>query len=150
MRKQIRKKEIKELNAEIMENFGVSEFLDKKAKVEVEDELVFVNDELVFFRHEGKLVPCLKLILKRDFLKKVVVDMPAVKFMVSGADVMRPGIKAIDEGVNSGDVVVIVDEQHSKPLAIGVALFSGSELMAMHKGKVIKNIHHVGDKVWSL
>ena len=148
-RKRISKKQIKGLNKNIEDKFGLSDFIDKKQKSELIDEnIVVVNDEQSFFYYEDKLVPTLKLIMKKDFLKKVVVDMPAVPFMVKGADVMRPGIKHLEE-FEKADFVAIVDETHKKPLAVGLALFSSEEIEEMGKGKVIKNLHWVGDHIWS-
>ena len=149
-KKRLSKKEIKELNKNIEQSFDLSNFVDKKDKAEiVDDNIVVVNDEWSFFYYENKLVPTLKLIMKKEILKKVIVDMPAVPFMVKGADVMRPGIKHLEE-FEKGEFVVIVDETHKKPLAIGQALFSSKEIEEMEKGKVIKNVHWVGDRVWDI
>lgn len=148
MRKQLNKSEIKELNKQILELYGKENFLSKKDKVEQENKLVFVNQQLYFFFVEDKLVPSLKLLLKEEVLKKITVDMGAVKFVTSGADIMRPGITKIDEGIGEGDFVVIVDETHQKSLAVGKTLFSGEEMLAMNSGKVIQNIHYVGDEMW--
>jgi Predicted RNA-binding protein (contains PUA domain) len=71
-------------------------------------------------------------------LKKVVVDMGAVKFVANGADVMRPGIVSFDENLAKDEIVLIVDERFGKSLAIGLALLSASELKATDKGKAIK------------
>lgn len=147
--KRLSKKEIKEINKQVEQRFAISEFFDKKDKVELIDEqIITLNDESSFFYHENKLIPTLKLIMKNNFLKKVVVDMPAVPFMVKGADVMRPGITDLEE-FKKGDYVVVVDETHNKPLAIGQALFSSKEIQDMEKGKVIENLHWVGDKIWN-
>ncbi|MBW2970739.1 RNA-binding protein, partial [Candidatus Woesearchaeota archaeon] len=70
-------------------------------------------------------------------------------FMVNGADVMRPGIVEMGD-FNKGDFVVIVDEKHGKQLVIGKALFSSKDMRQMDKGKVIQNIHHVGDESWNI
>ena len=152
MKKQLNKSIIKELNSEIESLYSVPDMLGKKDKVETFEDgkkkLVLLNDGPVFFYHEGKLVPCLKLLLKNDFLKKVTVDMGAVKFVAGGADIMRPGITAVEDGINEGDAVSIIDEKNSKELAVGITMFSGEELMCMDSGKVIKTVHFVGDKVW--
>lgn len=144
-------KEIKLLNQQFQELYQVENFLDKKDKVELaEDEFKFiiVNGEISFFYRGEKPLPTLKLILKNNFLPKVVIDMPAVKFIANGADVMRPGIKKIEE-FQKDKIIVIVDETHQKPLAIGQALFSSEEIQNLEKGKVIKNWHYVGDKIWN-
>ncbi|HWQ19450.1 MAG TPA: hypothetical protein VN455_06690 [Methanotrichaceae archaeon] len=42
--------------------------------------------------------------------------------------------------------MVVLEERHKKPLAIGRALVAGTE---MHGGgKAVKSLHHVGDLVW--
>jgi len=145
-RKQLNKSEIKEFNKKV-EQYNVG--FDKKDKVEIEDEYILVNGELSFFYFENKIMPTLKLLLKKQVLKKVIVDMGAVKFVINGADIMRPGITYIDETIEKDEIIVIVDEKHQKPLAIGIALFSGIEMKAVEKGKVIQNIHFVGDKIWN-
>lgn len=79
----------------------------------------------------------------------VVVDDGAVPHIINGADVMRPGIKEINGEFNYGDVVVIKDLK-GRYIAIGVALMSASEMRSAERGKVIKVIHHLGDKLWNL
>ena len=74
--------------------------------------------------------------------------MGAVKFVASGADVMRPGIKEIDPAIKKDDLVVVVDITHKKPLCVAHAQFSGEEMQKMGKGKVLKNVHYVGDEIW--
>ena len=150
-RKSLSNKEIKELNQQIHELYHLENFFDKKARIELleaEFKLILVDNLISFFYHENKIMPTLKLLLKNNFLPKVTIDMPAVKFIVNGADVMRPGIKNI-ENFNKDQILVIVDETHQKPLAVGQALFSSEEIKQMTSGKVIKNLHWVGDKVWN-
>lgn len=145
-------KEIKELNQQIQESYHLENFLDKKARVELleaEFKLVLVDGLVSFFYHQDKLMPTLKLLLKNNFLPKVTIDMPAIKFITNGADIMRPGIKSV-ESFQKDQIIVIIDETHQKPLAVGQALFSSEEIQAMTSGKVIKNLHYVGDKVWNI
>ena len=149
-RQRLSKKDIKELNSRLEQRFGLESFLNKKDKIElIGDELIQVNDVVQFFYFEEQLIPSLKLIMQNNFLKKVLVDMPAVPFMVRGADVMRPGIKQFDE-FEKDSIILIVDETHQKPLAIGQALFSSKEMQELEKGKVIKNLHWVGDRIWNI
>ncbi|MFA6460977.1 MAG: DUF1947 domain-containing protein [Candidatus Woesearchaeota archaeon] len=142
----------KEFSKELEQN-GYSVDVSKKDLIELVEtdvyKLVLVNKQPSFFYYNDKLVPSLKLLQTRsELLKNVVVDMGAVKFMISGADVMRPGIKEIPEGLEKDEVVVIVDQNNRKPLAVGVAQISGTEMQAAISGKVIKNIHYVGDELW--
>jgi len=125
--------------------------LSKKDHVELlEDKYKFIliNKKPAFFYHDDRAVPTLKFLQENNLLKKTTIDMGAVKFIINGADIMRPGIKEIEDGIKKDDVIVIIDEKNKKPLAVGIALFGTEEMKAMSSGKVIKNIHYVGDEVW--
>jgi len=146
------KAEIKGLNEKITFNFQ----LPPKSRVEVvflDDKtgLVLLESEPVLFEREGKILPTLALLQKRGdiTLKKVVVDMGAVRFVANGADIMRPGIVSFDDGIAPGDVVVVVDKNFGKNLAVGLALMGAAEMKAADKGKAIKNLHYVGDRIWN-
>lgn len=78
----------------------------------------------------------------------VTVDMGAVQFIRNGADVMSPGIVDADESITPEDFVVIIDERHNKPLGVGTALITGAEMIHETKGKAVRTVHHVGDKIW--
>lgn len=78
----------------------------------------------------------------------VIVDMGAVPFIRNGADVMSPGIVDADEDIAPGDFVVVIDERHKKPLGVGMALITGSEMIHHQKGKAVRILHHVGDRIW--
>ena len=95
--------------------------------------------------------PTLKGALKADIKSKyVVVDMGAVKFMTKGANVMSPGITDADPSIQEGDLVIIIDENHRKPLAIGRSLISGLEMVKNTEGKAVKTLHYIGDDIWNL
>lgn len=81
-------------------------------------------------------------------LPSIVVDMGAVPYVCKGADVMAPGIKEVREEFEAGDLIVVRDVNHGKALAIGKALVRSEEIRGMGKGKAVKNLHHVGDKLW--
>jgi len=144
------KKDLKKLNLALQEAYGIEGFFDKKDAVFLVDDRMVVRDGVAcVYYHDGVIVPTLKLILKQNFMKTITVDMGAVKHVVGGADIMRPGITHIDEGIAEDGLVVIIDEQHRKPLAIGKAMFSTEAMRAMDSGKVVKNIHYIGDDIWN-
>jgi PUA domain protein len=128
--------------------------LDEKTKLEegVLDDgsrVILVEGEIIFFETDGVLFPTLRALLSEVVsIPKVTVDMGAVKFVVNGADIMRPGITHIEDGIKTGSIVAIVDERHGKPLAVGVSKMSSEELRSAVSGKVIQSKHHVGDKLW--
>jgi len=144
--KALSKKEIRELNDNVQ--FEISK---KDAVERVEDDIPFIkiNGIVKLFYYEGRAAPTVKTLLQNNYLPKVTVDMGAVKFVVSGADIMRPGIVSIEE-FDKDAFVAIIDVNNQKPLAVGVALMSSEEMEKQEKGKSIKNIHYVGDPIWFL
>lgn len=132
-----------------------ADLIPDKAQVEmlqtdVED-LILVDGEPMIMILDGEPYPALKGALKRPLESHyVVVDVGAVSFVAKGADVMSPGILEADSQIMEGDIVVVVEETHKKPLSIGRALISGDEMVDNSQGKAIKTLHYVGDKIWNL
>lgn len=157
-RRFLRSKIVKKLRREVetIPGFDVEELFPRDRGVELVEleggvEVYLVDGRAHLCRIGGRLVPALpSLLAMPGKLPRVVIDMGAVPHIANGADVMAPGIVKVDEGVKQDDVVVIVDERHGKPIAVGVALMSSEERGSKKKGKVVRNLHHVGDRVWSL
>ena len=149
----LKKKRIKEIKQELGE-YG--SLINNKSSVEVletdEYNYILVNSEPYIIMIDDKPYPTLKAILANEDLenKTVVVDMGAVRFVTNGADIMSPGIVEADDDIVHGDVVVIVDVNNHKQLAIGESLISGPEMVESSKGKAIKSLHFVGDDIWNL
>jgi PUA-domain protein len=140
----------KDLN-KLLPEFNVT--ISKKDHVQIiEDKykIILINNQPSFFYYQDKILPTLKYLQSHAVLKIIVVDMGAVKFVINGADIMRPGITNINQSIDKNEFIVIVDENNHKPLAIGKALFSGQQMHDMTAGKVIQNIHYVGDELWGL
>ena len=152
-RRTLSKREIKDLAPML---FPLVEVLPKQ-KVEIvgmeKSSVMFIDDRPLFFGFGEKWRPLLRHVLSgelRPTYKKITVDMGAIKFVANGADIMRPGITQIEDGISAGDPVFIVDEKHGKTLAIGVALLNSEEMRAAPGGKVVKNAHAAGDRLWEL
>ncbi|HHT19340.1 MAG: RNA-binding protein [Euryarchaeota archaeon] len=147
----LKKRKLKEIKA----NLGHYSFLiPPKSKVEILEtelpDLILIDDEPLLMILNGEPFPTLKGALKRPMEDHVVVvDMGAVKFMANGADVMSPGVVKADINIAEGDTVIIVDENHHKPLAMGIAMISGEEMVKNNKGKAVKTLHYIGDKIWN-
>lgn len=120
----------------------------EEAETEDGTKIYLLDDEILFFQSEGGLYPTL-MCRCINSMPTVVVDMGAIPFICKGADVMAPGITEIQTPFEEGEVVVVRDVKHGKALAVGKALRSSSAIMAEKKGKVIKNLHYVGDKIWA-
>ncbi|MDH5807252.1 MAG: DUF1947 domain-containing protein [Candidatus Methanomethylicaceae archaeon] len=147
-------KEQKELLNILKEKFpNIYEKLEKKKMIE----LIETKDGVKIYLQEGKAIAFLineEIIppLREEFLEnlpKVIVDMGAIPHIVNGADVMAPGIRNIND-VNLEEIVVVIDEKHGKPIAIGKMIMNSKEILEKRKGKAIKNLHYVGDYLWKL
>lgn len=151
MRKLLRKKEIKQLHKYLKQ-----EVIDSAKRIEElkdnDGEFIFIDEEPVLFKLNNEWINTLNAIIKniniKEF-KKIKVDQGAIRFVVNGADIMRPGIVEIDESIEKNEIILIIEETHNKPLAIGISMLSGLELKEITTGKVIQNIHYVGDAIWN-
>ena len=148
----LKKKKVKEIKSELGEYGSFINNKDTLEMLEAEDyDFILVNGEPYIIMINDKPYPTIKAALNTELNSKVVVvDMGAVRFVTKGADVMSPGIVDADENIEKDDIVIIVDETHKKPLAIGISLISGPEMVENDSGKAIKSIHYVGDAIWNL
>jgi PUA domain protein len=147
----LKKKKIKEIKAELGE-YG--DLLQGKKNVEIleaePNSFILVDGEPYIIIIDDKPFPTLKAALANKIDgKTVTVDMGAIKFVSNGADIMSPGIVDASDNVEAGDIVLIIDETHGKPLAIGVSLISGSEMVENDSGKAVETKHYVGDEIWN-
>lgn len=148
----LQKKKLKKL---INQLGNYSTLINSKSKVEILEsdpyDIILVNGEPLVMNIDDAYFPTLKGALELDITEKyAVVDMGAVKFVAKGADIMSPGITEADPEVKEGDLVIIIEETHRKPLATGKALISGPKMVENNEGKAVKTIHYIGDKIWNL
>ncbi len=146
--KSLSKSEIRELNQRLLLQFGQAPF-DKRDRISIaqDEHVLYLRDNQAVLAQVGSTVfPLLPDLLVMP--KEIVVDMGAIKFLVAGADLMRPGIVSLDRGICEGDVVVARDVTHKKPLMIGLALYCSRAILSMEKGKVAKNLHYIGDRLY--
>lgn len=138
----------------IESSLGKALNLPKSAQAECaepEEGVVFVNlDSLTFVKMEDRFVPFLGSPKVLEMFPSAVVDEGAIRFLLNGADVMRPGIRKFDDWGAPGAVVVVKEEKKGRAIAIGLSTVSGSEASAMTKGSCLKNLHYVGNRYWTL
>ena len=154
----VRFKQIRNIVAELSERIGVAidtqlAFLEK-GNFENRD-LILVDRIPLAMQVETdsgkKWFPTLRGILEWQPSEKwAAVDHGAIPFLMNGADCMGAGIQMADPSVEPGELVWVRDEAHGKPLALGIALVDGQEMMEMNKGKAIQTLHWVGDDLWEL
>ena len=111
--------------------------------------IILLNGEILFFEEDGDMIPSLRALLAGIMtIPRIVVDMGAVRFVVNGADIMRPGVTELDDTIQKGSIVAIVDETHGKPLAVGIAQMDAAAMKSATGGKVVISKHHIGDPLW--
>jgi PUA-domain protein len=151
----LKSKQAKQILNEVSERLkvNVDTLFDAKANVEVVEagvgQIYLVNGKPLFYQVGEHILPTL---LFQDFAvraPKIVVDMGAVPYVCNGADIMAPGIVRVEGAFSKGDLVLVVDEKHGKPLAIGESLYDAETARSTKQGAVVKSVHFVGDKIWN-
>jgi PUA domain protein len=146
--------ETKKLFHQLQQTLGldINQDYETKPRVEVEEtentEVFFINGEPLLAKTDGNLFPTLRYERAITGLPKIVVDMGAIPYVCKGADVMAPGITQVNGEFKENVVILIVDERHGKPLGVGLSLCGSEEMKTADRGKVVKNLHYVGDKIW--
>ncbi len=151
LRKNAKNKMLKDLVSTFGETMeGLEDQVLEKVTLD-EYSLILVDGKPLLFEIEGHLFPTVRGALEMGLQKRLVtVDKGAIRFVSNGADIMAPGVVEADPEIKEGDFVIIVEETHRKPLAIGKALMEGPQMVEADSGKAIKSITHVGDKLWSM
>lgn len=151
----LKSKQVKQILNEVSEKLkvNVEALFGPKPKVEIVESDVgnvyLINDKPLFFNVEKKVIPTL---LFQGFVSrasKIVVDMGAIPYVCNGADIMAPGIVRVEGEFSKGDLVLVVDEKHGKPIAMGESLHDSANVRNAKQGAVIKNVHFVSDKIWN-
>jgi PUA-domain protein len=151
----LKEKKAKNFLLEVSKTLGtdIERLLGSKAGVEVNEtevaEVFIFDGRPLLARSDGVLFPTLYFEELFSIIPKIVVDMGAVPYVCKGADVMAPGVRSIKGEFEENDLLLVVDERHGKPLAVGVALFASEDMKALNSGKIVKNLHYVGDKLWN-
>jgi len=142
-----------EMIAKIESALSLTLDLPKSAQArcaEPESGVVFVVvDGYEFVQAGGSFFPFLGSQETLALFPQAVVDEGAIKFLLNGADVMRPGIRKLDDWGEAGKMVVVREEKKGRAIAVGPSAVASPEARSMTKGSCIKNLHHLGDKYWN-
>ena len=113
--------------------------------------LYFLGEDIILIETSDFLIPSLKALKTTENISMpfVVVDTGAIRFVVKGADIMRPGIIEISSDVKKDQLILVLEENNKASIAIGTSLFDYSEMNQMTTGKVVKNFHHLTDEYWT-
>ncbi len=144
---------------------GVTSIKSKDLKIAEGDdplyEIIFDAEEKIYLGFKKKkskedidaqaeIFPLLKDMWILPSRPTVVVDSGAVKFVVGGANIMRPGITKVEGEFSQGDLVLVKEEKFGKAIAVGRANLARPQLEEAKKGAVVENLHYAGDKFWEL
>ncbi|KAK3724952.1 hypothetical protein QZH41_017159 [Actinostola sp. cb2023] len=129
-------------------------------------EILAVNQELLFFRQrDGHYYPTLRLLHQYpSMLPHEQVDRGAIRFILSGANIMCPGLTspgakmilqpkdAIVVSLFSFDLYfsAIMAEGKEHALSIGVLKMSTEDITSVNKGIGVENIHYLNDGLWQM
>ena len=110
------------------------------------------GEKSLFFEHYKDWLPTLPLLHQYPFLKHVQVDKGAIKFILSGAHIMCPGLTGdcgyIDDTLVEGDIVAVRCEGKTLEIAIGKLVMSPSDIKEKNNGEAIHILHVLGDDLW--
>ena len=154
-KEELRKKDVLKLSESLKKNYSVDftkfiagqRLFRGEVKIKKKEINIFYSkaNEPFLFELHGDYIPTLQSIRSfPDLLPKVIVDAGAVKFMIKGADLFRPGIVEY-EAFAKGQVVTVVNEQQAA-MCLGISLYDSQNLP--EKGKITITIHHLNDPIW--
>lgn len=99
-------------------------------------------------------MPTLKLLHKYPFFVQMQqVDKGAIRFVLSGANIMCPGLTSPGAEMTvaeKGTVVAIMAEGKEHALAIGLTALSSDDIAKINKGVGIENCHYLNDGLWQM
>lgn len=143
-----------------LEETGViDEILPKKeqaALAKLPDHVqVFVmkHTPIFFAERDGPWYPTLRLLHQYpEMMKKLRVDKGALKFVMSGANIMCPGLTSpgatIHDEAAAGEPVAIYGEGKEHAMAIGITKMSTKEMREINKGHGVDVVHYLNDGLW--
>ncbi len=150
------KHDSRELIAEVERSTGIHLDVQRSAQVETlepdeETKFVIIDGRFTFVSaSEGGYFPFVGSPETVGLFPSVTIDEGALKYIIKGADVMRPGIVKYDDWGEAGKLVVVREEKRGRAAAIGRTTVATAEMGELKKGNCVKNIHHAGDKIWNV
>jgi len=137
----------------VQSSSGMKLDMSRSAQVEIVEpgpgfRFLLIDDKYTFVEKDGSLIPFVGSQPTLALLPSAYIDEGAIKYILKGADVMRPGIVRYDQWGGRDALVVVRDDKKGRGLAIGRTTVPNEEMAGMTKGVSIKNLHHAGDGFW--
>ncbi len=155
-RQVVSKHDSRDLIAEVERSSGIHLEVPRSAQVEILEpddgsKFVIIDGRFTFVNggESGSYLPYVGSAEAVGLLPSLTIDEGAVKYIIKGADVMRPGISKFDEWGEAGKLVVVRESKKGRAVAVGKTGVASSEMAELRKGNCVKNLHHAGDKYWN-
>ncbi len=147
------KRDSRDFIESVQANSGLKLDVSRSAQVEVIEpetglRFLVIDGRYTFVEKEESLIPFVGSQQTLTLLKSAFVDEGAIKYILKGADVMRPGIVRYDPWGEKDALVAVRDEKKGRGLAVGRAAVSRDEMAGIGRGISVKNLHHAGDRFW--
>lgn len=128
----------------------------EEARVDGLRAVIYIVDGMpCFFQLDGKYYPtiqCLARFKEIPLKGRIFVDKGATIALAKGAHLMLPGITRVEGEFGEGDVVACFYDKTGAPVMVGVAELDSEAMKrlseAKAKGRAVRRIHYVGDKIW--
>lgn len=139
----------------------VEEIIPKKADIKIAKcadrvQLLLVNNVPKFFSYfDGPWIPTLRVLHQAPLMmKRLRTDAGAIKFVLSGADIMCPGLTHPDAVMHDeaevDEPVAIYAHGKEHAMAVGMMLMSTQEIREVNKGPGVQTLHVLADGLWNL
>jgi predicted RNA-binding protein (TIGR00451 family) len=117
-------------------------------------QVALVNGEPRFFAdRDGPWFPTLRVLHQYpQIMKRVRADKGAIKFVLSGANVMCPGLTSpgatMHDELDQGEPVAVYAEGAEEAMAVGVMALSTADVRGVNKGVGVELTHYLNDGLW--
>lgn len=116
------------------------------------------GEPLIFQHFDGPFYPALRLLHKYPFvLPSVRVDRGAIRFLLSGANMMCPGMTSAggslpppDKALPANTPVAIMAEGKEHAVGIGLTKMGTEDIKKINKGIGVETVTYLGDDLWAL
>jgi len=117
--------------------------------------VVTIHKDILFFnQRDGPYFPTLRLLHQYpDMMQEVQVDRGAIKFVLSGANIMCPGLTSkggnLDLDAPAGTPVAVMAEGKKLALSVGMLKMPTNDIKRINKGIGVDNLHYLNDALWN-
>ncbi|XP_071494295.1 malignant T-cell-amplified sequence 1-A-like [Diadema antillarum] len=161
---QVKSSVIRNIRTELIEKYpGIEEFQDqilpkkesyRLVKCHDKIEILAIGGEPAFFKQRGPFMPTLRLLHKYPtILPWQRVDKGAIRFVLSGANIMCPGLTSPGAELIPAEkdtIVAIMAEGKQHALSIGLMKMSTDDIRSVNKGVGVDNMHYLNDGLWHM